>query len=92
MGTYGDMSVCPRSTEQDKRNPIFTRGHATQFVVAQESYVCYTLFVAVFVADFSLLTVIFPTSLFVYGLLAQATSCHFWEVGFGIHKKGKLLQ
>ncbi len=37
-----------------------------------ESVFCYVLFMALFVADFSFLAVVFPVVLYVYALLAQA--------------------
>ena len=45
-----------------------------------ESVVCYALFFAVFVADFSLLSLAFPLSLLCYALLAQPPSRRFWQV------------
>ena len=44
-----------------------------------ESVVCYALFAALFVADFSLLSLAFPVALFCYALLAQPPSRRFWQ-------------
>ena len=45
-----------------------------------ESIVCYVLFMALFVADFSFLAMVFPIVLYVYALLAQAPATRFWQV------------
>ena len=47
-----------------------------------ESVVCYALYFAVFVADFSLLSLAFPLSLLCYALLAQPPSRRFWQAWF----------
>ena len=46
----------------------------------QESVVCYVLFMALFVADFSFLAMVFPIVLYVYALLAQTPATCFWQV------------
>ena len=45
-----------------------------------ESVFCYVLFMALFVADFSFLAMVFPIVLYVYALLAQAPATRFWQV------------
>ena len=45
-----------------------------------ESIFCYVLFMALFVADFSFLAMVFPIVLYVYALLAQAPATRFWQV------------
>ncbi len=46
----------------------------------REAYLVYVLFIAVFVADFSLLTLVYPASLLGYALLSQAPRRQYWEV------------
>ena len=46
----------------------------------KESYICYVLFIAAFVADFSVLALAFPLVLFCYGLLANPPPRKFWQV------------
>jgi hypothetical protein len=47
----------------------------------KESIICYFLFMALFVADFSALSLVFPVVLYCYALLAQTPARHFWQVG-----------
>ena len=51
----------------------------------RESDACYALFLAVFVADFSLAALAFPLALLGYALLAQPPSRRFWQVGGCMH-------
>lgn len=46
----------------------------------KESIICYFLFMALFVADFSILALVFPAALYCYALLAQTPVRHFWQV------------
>ena len=46
-----------------------------------ESVFCCVLFMALFVADFSFLAMVFPIVLYLYALLAQAPATRFWQVG-----------
>ena len=46
----------------------------------EESYVCYILFVLLFIADFSILALVLQVALFCYALLAQFPSRIFWQV------------
>ncbi len=45
----------------------------------RESYACYALFGALFVADFSLLAAAFSAGLFCYALLAQRPARLYWQ-------------
>ena len=45
----------------------------------KESIFCYVLFMAVFVADYSVLAMVFPAVLYVYALLAQTPATRFWQ-------------
>lgn len=45
----------------------------------KESIVCYVLFMALFVADFSALALVFPVVLYCYALLAQPPARPFWQ-------------
>ena len=60
----------------------------------RESYTAYALFVAAFVADFSVLMAYFPLSTFLYALVSSRPSRRYWtrtaEVGYGV-KLGKLI-
>ncbi len=47
----------------------------------KESYVCYALFVAYFIFDFSIAALGFQLALFLYALLVPLPSRHFWQVG-----------
>ena len=46
----------------------------------EESYMCYILFVLIFVLDFSLFTMLFPFSLAAYALATQKPSRRYWQV------------
>ncbi|CAL8464921.1 g4456 [Coccomyxa elongata] len=46
----------------------------------KESIICYFLFMALFVADFSALALVFPVVLYCYALLAQPPARPFWQV------------
>lgn len=46
----------------------------------KESIVCYFLFMALFVSDFSGLALVFPVVLYCYALLAQPPARTFWQV------------
>ena len=46
----------------------------------KESLVCYFLFVALFVADMSLLALAFPAALYLYALLVNPPARQFWQV------------
>ncbi len=46
----------------------------------EESYICYILFVLLFVTDFSILALILQVALFCYALLAQYPARIFWQV------------
>lgn len=48
----------------------------------RQAFVVYLLFFAVFVADFSLLTLAYPLSLLGYALLSQKPKRHYWLVSF----------
>ena len=48
----------------------------------KESYICYALFVALFVTDFSLLALVLQVLLFCYALLAQPPARLFWQVRY----------
>ncbi len=45
----------------------------------KESIICYFLFMALFVADFSALALVFPVVLYCYALLAQPPARPFWQ-------------
>lgn len=45
----------------------------------KESALCYVLFMALFVADFSVLAMAFPVVLYIYALLAQTPATRFWQ-------------
>ena len=45
----------------------------------KESVLCYMLFMALFVADFSFLAMVFPIVLYTYALLAQTPATRFWQ-------------
>ena len=45
----------------------------------KESVLCYVLFMALFVADFSFLAMVFPIVLYAYALLAQTPATRFWQ-------------
>lgn len=45
----------------------------------KESYICYVLFVALFLTDFSLLALVLQVLLFCYALLAQPAARRFWQ-------------
>ena len=45
----------------------------------RESIFCYVLFMAVFVADYSVLAMVFPVVLYIYALLAQTPATRFWQ-------------
>lgn len=45
----------------------------------KESVLCYMLFMALFVADFSFLAMVFPIVLYAYALLAQTPATRFWQ-------------
>ena len=47
----------------------------------RESYVCYALFIILFITDFSLLALVLQILLFCYALLAQPPARLFWQVG-----------
>ncbi|KAK9863698.1 hypothetical protein WJX84_001768 [Apatococcus fuscideae] len=44
-----------------------------------DSYLCYSLFFAVFFTDYSLIAVVYHASLFLYAILAQQPSTQFWQ-------------
>jgi hypothetical protein len=46
----------------------------------KESIICYFLFMALFVSDFSGLALVFPVVLYCYALLAQPPARTFWQV------------
>ena len=46
----------------------------------EESYICYILFVLLFITDFSILAVTLQVALFCYALLAQFPARMFWQV------------
>ena len=46
----------------------------------EESVVCYALFVALFITDFSLLALLLQALLFCYALLAQPPARLYWQV------------
>ena len=46
----------------------------------EESWLCYVLFVLLFILDFSLLTMLFPVSLAAYALATQKPSQRYWQV------------
>ncbi len=46
----------------------------------EESYICYALFVALFITDFSLLALLLQAVLFCYALLAQPPARVYWQV------------
>lgn len=45
----------------------------------KESIVCYFLFMALYVSDFSGLALVFPVVLYCYALLAQPPARSFWQ-------------
>ena len=51
----------------------------------RESVLCYVLFMALFVADFSFLAMVFPIVLYAYALLAQTPATRFWQASYPIH-------
>lgn len=46
----------------------------------EESYICYALFVVLFITDFSLLALALQALLFCYALLAQPPARLYWQV------------
>ena len=46
----------------------------------EDSYICYILFVLLFITDFSILALVLQVTLFCYALLAQFPSRVFWQV------------
>lgn len=50
----------------------------------RESYLAYVLFIVLFVADYSLLSLVFPVSTFFYALVSTRPSPHFWQVELGL--------
>ena len=50
----------------------------------KESIFCYVLFMAVFVADYSVLAMVFPAVLYIYALLAQTPATRFWQASLPV--------
>ena len=46
----------------------------------KESLACYVLYAVVFVADMSILALVFPAALFLYALLVNPPARRFWQV------------
>lgn len=46
----------------------------------RESYVCYGLFIALFVWNCTLLTLPYPLSMFYYALIGVSPSRHYWQL------------
>ena len=46
----------------------------------KESFICYVLYILLFVIDYSLLALVLPLSLFCYAQLAQHPSRLYWQV------------
>ena len=55
----------------------------------EESYICYALFVILFVADVSILALVLQIALFCYALLAQHPARLFWQVGVSVIRASK---
>lgn len=49
----------------------------------KESFICYVLYILLFVIDYSLLALVLPLSLFCYAQLAQHPSRLYWQVWRG---------
>ena len=53
----------------------------------RESIFCYVLFMAVFVAAYSFLAMVFPVVLYVSALLVQTPATRFWQASLFIDNK-----